>query len=42
VAASLLKQDGAKGSINAKRLTAALDTQYLERVLQGFKANKMR
>src|SRR5262249_43531002 len=39
VAASLLKQDGAKGSIKAKRLSAALDTKYLERVLQGFKAD---
>jgi predicted transposase YbfD/YdcC len=39
VAASLLKQDGAKGSIKAKRLTAALDTKYLERVLQAFKVN---
>jgi predicted transposase YbfD/YdcC len=39
VAASLLKQDGAKGSIKAKRLSAALDTQYLERVLHGFKAD---
>lgn len=39
VAASLLKQDGAKGSIKAKRLGAALDTKYLERVLQGFPTN---
>lgn len=39
VAASLLKQDRAKGSIKAKRLGAALDPRYLERVLQGFKAN---
>jgi predicted transposase YbfD/YdcC len=39
VAASLLKQDQAKGSIKAKRLTAALDTKYLERVLQGFTAD---
>ncbi|MBL8881400.1 MAG: ISAs1 family transposase, partial [Phycisphaerales bacterium] len=39
VAASLLKQDTAKGSIKAKRLNAALDTKYLERVLQGFQAN---
>ena len=39
VAASLLKPDGGKGSIKAKRLGAALDTEYLERVLQGFKAD---
>jgi predicted transposase YbfD/YdcC len=39
VAASLLKQDTGKGSIKAKRLNAALDTKYLERVLQGFKTN---
>lgn len=39
VAASLLKQDEARGSIKAKRLNAAWDLQYLERVLQGFKAN---
>jgi predicted transposase YbfD/YdcC len=39
VAASLLKQYGAKGSIKAKRLSAALDTKYLERVLQGFPTN---
>jgi predicted transposase YbfD/YdcC len=39
VAASLLKQDKAKGSIRAKRLNAALDPKYLERVLQGFKAD---
>jgi predicted transposase YbfD/YdcC len=39
VAASLLKQDKAKGSIKAKRLNAALDHKYLERVLQGFTAN---
>lgn len=39
VAASLLKQDGEKGSIKAKRLNAALDPNYLLRVLQGFKAN---
>ncbi len=37
VAASLLKQDPSKGSIKAKRLNAALDEKYLERVLQGFK-----
>ena len=39
VAASLLKQDSAKGSIRTKRLHAALDPKYLERVLQGFKAD---
>jgi predicted transposase YbfD/YdcC len=39
VAASLLKQDKAKGSIKAKRLSAALDPKYLERVLQGFQAD---
>jgi predicted transposase YbfD/YdcC len=38
VAASLLKQDRGRGSIKAKRLNAALDHEYLERVLQGFKA----
>jgi len=39
VAASLLKQDTGKGSIKAKRLSAALDHNYLLRALQGFKAN---
>jgi len=39
VAASLLKQDPGKGSIKAKRLNAAWDQNYLEQVLQGFKAN---
>ena len=39
VAASLLKQDPGRGSIHAKRLNAALDEKYLERVLQGFQAN---
>lgn len=39
VAVSLLKQDPGKGSIKAKRLGAALDEKYLERVLRGFKAN---
>jgi predicted transposase YbfD/YdcC len=39
VAASLLKQDPGRGSIKAKRLSAALDEKYLERVLHGFKAN---
>lgn len=36
VAASLLQQDPAKGSIRAKRLKAALDERYLTQVLQGF------
>jgi predicted transposase YbfD/YdcC len=39
VAASLLKQDPQKGSIKRKRLTAALDENYLAQVLQGFKGN---
>jgi len=39
VAASLLKQDPKRGSIKAKRLNAAWDQNYLERVLQGFTAN---
>jgi predicted transposase YbfD/YdcC len=39
VAASLLKQDKGKGSIKAKRLNAAWNQDYLEQVLQGFKAN---
>jgi hypothetical protein len=39
VAASLLKQDPAKGSIKRKRLTAALDENYLMQVLQGFTAD---
>lgn len=39
VAASLLKQDATRGSIKAKRLTAGWDDKYLQRVLQGFKAN---
>lgn len=38
VAASLLKQDKGKGSIKAKRLNAAWNHDYLEQVLQGFKA----
>jgi predicted transposase YbfD/YdcC len=38
-AASLLSQDGARGSIKAKRLSAALDEKYLLRVLQGFIGN---
>ena len=37
-AVSLLKQDPDRGSIKAKRLNAALDEKYLERVLRGFKA----
>jgi predicted transposase YbfD/YdcC len=39
VAASLLKQDTKRGSIKAKRLNAAWDENYLQQVLQGFKAN---
>jgi len=39
VAASLLKQDPAKGSIKAKRLSAALDGAYLMQALRGFTAN---
>jgi predicted transposase YbfD/YdcC len=39
VAASLLQQDPGKGSIKAKRLSAALDESYLMRALQGFTAN---
>jgi predicted transposase YbfD/YdcC len=42
VAASLLKQDPGKGSSKARRLNAALDPNYLLRVLRGFKANSMR
>ena len=38
-AASLLKQDPGRGSIKAKRLTAALDEHYLEQVLRGFTPN---
>lgn len=39
VSASLLKQDPGKGSIITKRLNAALDTDYLLKVLNGFQAN---
>jgi hypothetical protein len=39
VAAPLLSQDGARGSIKAKRFNAALDDSYLLRVLQGFAEN---
>ena len=39
VAASLLQQDPGKGSIKAKRLSAALEEGYLMRVLQGFPEN---
>lgn len=35
VAASLIKQDTGKGSVKAKRLTAAWDDGYLLRLLQG-------
>jgi hypothetical protein len=34
-------QDPGKGSIKAKRLNVALDEKYLERILQGFKANEI-
>ena len=36
VAASLIKQDAARGSAKAKRLTAAWDDAYLLKLLQGF------
>jgi hypothetical protein len=39
VALSLLRQDRAKGSVKAKRLSAALDENYLMQVLQGFPEN---
>jgi predicted transposase YbfD/YdcC len=39
VALSLLRQDPGKGSVKAKRLSAALDENYLLKVLQGFPAN---
>jgi predicted transposase YbfD/YdcC len=39
LALSLLKQDPAKGSIKAKRLSAALDDNYLLRILQGIPEN---
>jgi len=39
LALSLLKQDAAKGSIKAKRLSAALDENYLLRILQGIPEN---
>jgi predicted transposase YbfD/YdcC len=39
VAVGLLKHDAEAGSIRAKRLNAALDEKYLERVLQGFQAD---
>jgi hypothetical protein len=42
VAASLLKRDPGKGSIKAKRPSAAMDTTYHEKVLQGFKADSLR
>ena len=35
VAASLIKQDTGRGSVKAKRLTAAWDDRYLLRLLQG-------
>ena len=39
VAASLLQQDPGRGSVKAKRLSAALDEGYLMRVLRGFQSN---
>lgn len=39
VAASLLQQDPGRGSIRAKRLSAALDESYLMHVLRGFPTN---
>ncbi len=36
MAVSLLKQDPAKGGIKAKRLSAALDEEYMAQVLHGF------
>jgi predicted transposase YbfD/YdcC len=39
LAASLLKQAPDKGSTRAKRLNAALDADYLLKVLQGFQQN---
>jgi len=39
VAVSLLKQDPGRGSIKAKRLSAALDDDYLLQVLQEFPDN---
>ena len=39
VAVSLLKQDPKRGGLHGKRLKAALNEEYLEQVLQGFKAN---
>ena len=39
VAASLLRQDTARGGVHGKRLKAALDETYLEQVLRGFKAD---
>jgi predicted transposase YbfD/YdcC len=38
VAASLIKQDSVRGSVKAKRLTAAWDDAYLLKLLQGFPA----
>ncbi len=39
VAASLIKQDKGKGSMQAKRLTAAWDDGYLLKLLQGSTAD---
>ena len=35
VAASLIQQDTARGSVRAKRLTAAWDESYLRKLLEG-------
>lgn len=39
VAVSLLQQDPGRGSIKAKRLSAALDEAYLMQALRGFQSN---
>jgi predicted transposase YbfD/YdcC len=39
VALSLLRQDPSKGSINSKRLNAALDEVYMMQVLRAFVTN---
>ena len=39
VALSLLRQDPSKGSINSKRLNAALDEVYMLKVLRAFVTN---
>jgi len=42
VAAGLLKQNPGTRSIQTRRLNAALDRKYFERVLREFKADLMR